>query len=118
MSYHYGDAYEFDGYKWRYACNGELVPDQKTYIDPRSGEPHLDAPEMLVHQMIDLPELAAMMKVKPSSVPSMLYREQIPKPQFRAGKQGALWSRPVIRHFIASRPGQGWAKGISKSTAV
>ena len=114
VTLHYGDAYDFDGNKWRYVHNGELVPHAYTIVDARTGDAHLSAPELLVHQMIDVPALADLLGINSKSIPHMLYHKRLPQPQARAGKQGPMWSLPVIEYFISQRRGRDWAKGQKK----
>lgn len=117
MSRHYGDAYDFDGYRWRYTHDGKIVPDSSTYVDPRTGDAHMNAPELLVHQMLDIPGLAIELKLQQRSIATMLYQDRLPQPQFRAGKQGPLWARPVVQAWKDRRPGQAWRRGVRQESA-
>lgn len=103
----YGDAYTFDGTRWRYTSSGAPVPDASIWVDERTGETEMSAPEMLAHQMIDIYDISEMLGVEPESVSRMMHRGEMPEPQHRAGKHGAMWTRPVIEHWITTRPGRG-----------
>lgn len=98
----YGDAYLLDDNgRWLYAHDQSLVPSARTIID-RAGAIHMEAPDLLVDQMLDITLMAELLGVVPRSVSVMLSRGDLPKPQVRLGGS-PLWTRPVIEAWKARR---------------
>lgn len=104
---YYGAAYRWDGKFWRYAFNNDKVPESKAFVDPQTGDIEIDAPEFLVTQMLDQYQVARIMGIMHASVSRMLTRGDMPQPQIRVGAKTPLWTRPVIKHWLSSRPGRG-----------
>ena len=71
----------------------------------------MDAPELHVRAMLTIGDIADMMEVAPDTVAAYRYRGYLPEPQALIGRT-PVWSRPIIRHWLATRPGNGWRTDI------
>jgi len=64
------------------------------------------APELSAGRLLAVADVARLAGVTPATITAYLSRRRLPAPVTRLG--GApLWSRPVIRQWLAARPGQG-----------
>lgn len=68
------------------------------------------APELTPDQLLDTDGVAALAAVDRSTVAAYLARGQLPEPVARLGNS-PVWSRPVIRQWLDSRPGPGVGGG-------
>jgi predicted DNA-binding transcriptional regulator AlpA len=64
------------------------------------------APELEPQRLLDVAGVARLLGVAPATVTAYLSRGRMPAPVVRLGSS-PVWSRPVIHHWLASRPGQG-----------
>jgi predicted DNA-binding transcriptional regulator AlpA len=64
------------------------------------------APELTPSRLLGVSGVARLAGVSPATVTAYLSRRRMPPPVTRVGNT-PLWSRPVIHHWLASRPGQG-----------
>lgn len=64
------------------------------------------APELTASRLLGVAEVARLAGVSPATVTAYLSRRRMPEPVMRLGR-APVWSRPVIRHWLAGRPGQG-----------
>lgn len=71
----------------------------------------LDAPELHVRAMLTIADIADMTGVAPDTIAAYRYRGYLPEPQAVIGRT-PVWSRPIIRHWLETRPGNGWRTDI------
>lgn len=71
----------------------------------------LDAPELHVRAMVTISDIAEMVGVASDTIAAYRYRGYLPEPQAVIGRT-PVWSRPVIRHWLETRPGNGWRTDI------
>ena len=71
----------------------------------------LDAPELHVRAMVTISDIAEMVGVAPDTIAAYRYRGYLPEPQAVIGRT-PVWSRPIIRHWLETRPGNGWRTDI------
>ncbi len=71
----------------------------------------LDAPELHVRAMLTIADIAEMIDVAPDTVAAYRYRGYLPEPQAVIGRT-PVWARPIIRHWLETRPGNGWRTDI------
>lgn len=71
----------------------------------------MQAPELHVRAMLTIADIAEMIDVAPDTVAAYRYRGYLPEPQAVIGRT-PVWSRPVIRHWLRTRPGNGWRTDI------
>jgi hypothetical protein len=64
------------------------------------------APELTPARLLGVADVARIARVTPATITAYLARRRMPPPVARIGNS-PVWSRPVIRHWLASRPGQG-----------
>jgi predicted DNA-binding transcriptional regulator AlpA len=64
------------------------------------------APELAAGRLLGIGHVAQLAGVSPATITSYLSRGQMPDPVVRIGHT-PLWSRPIIRQWLAERPGQG-----------
>lgn len=103
----YANAYYRDEEgEWFYVHNDEPVPGAGDYYRDGPRKIEMAAPELLVHQMLDTTDIAALAGIDRRSVSRELSRGRLPLPQFRFGNT-PLWARPIIDHWLANRPGRG-----------
>lgn len=80
-----------------------------------AGDPHrvvgIQAPELHVRAMVTISDIAEMVGVAPDTIAAYRYRGYLPEPQAVIGRT-PVWSRPVIRHWLQTRPGNGWRTDI------
>lgn len=69
------------------------------------------APELHVLTMLTVDEVAELVGVSKATVDSYRYRGYLPEPQATPGRT-PLWARPVVSHWLATRPGCGWRTDI------
>lgn len=71
----------------------------------------LYAPELHVRAMLTMGDIADMIDVEPDTVAAYRYRGYLPEPQAVIGRT-PVWSRPIVRHWLQTRPGNGWRTDI------
>ena len=71
----------------------------------------MQAPELHVRAMLTISDIAEMVGVAPDTIAAYRYRGYLPEPQAVIGRT-PVWSRPVIRHWLQTRPGNGWRTDI------
>ena len=71
----------------------------------------MEAPELHVRAMVTISDIAEMVEVAPDTIAAYRYRGYLPEPQAVIGRT-PVWSRPVIRHWLQTRPGNGWRTDI------
>jgi len=71
----------------------------------------LDAPELHVRAMLTIADIADVTGVAPDTIAAYRYRGYLPEPQAVIGRT-PVWSRPIIRHWLETRPGNGWRTDI------
>jgi predicted DNA-binding transcriptional regulator AlpA len=64
------------------------------------------APELTATRLLSIGDVADLARVTPATITAYLSRGRLPAPVTRLGGT-PLWSRPVIRQWLADRPGQG-----------
>ena len=64
------------------------------------------APELTAGRLLGISDVAQLAGVSPATITAYLSRRRMPEPVMRVGHT-PLWSRPVIRQWLAARPGQG-----------
>lgn len=64
------------------------------------------APELTATRLVGIGDVARLAGVSPATITAYLSRGRMPEPSVRRGNT-PLWSRPVIRQWLAARPGQG-----------
>jgi predicted DNA-binding transcriptional regulator AlpA len=64
------------------------------------------APELCASRLLGIGDVARLAGVSPATITAYLSRRRMPDPVMRLG-QAPVWSRPVIRQWLAGRPGQG-----------
>ena len=85
--------------------------------EPAEGRSGLDrvvgmaAPELHVRAMLTLGDIAEMVGVARDTIAAYRYRGYLPEPQAFVGRT-PVWSRPVVRHWLENRPGNGWRTDI------
>ena len=71
----------------------------------------LTAPELHVRAMLTVADVAEMVGVARDTIAAYRYRRYLPEPQAVIGRT-PVWSRPIIRHWVEHRPGNGWRTDI------
>jgi hypothetical protein len=71
----------------------------------------MQAPELNVLYMLTVTEIAELAAVSKATIDSYRYRGYLPEPQVVKGRT-PLWTRPVIRYWLRSRPGSGWRTDV------
>ena len=87
-------------------CLGTLpadVPDDAP-VDHVVG---IDAPELRVDVVLTIGDVAELAGVSPATITAYRRRGGFPEPQAVLART-PVWSRPVVEHWLASRPGNGW----------
>lgn len=79
--------------------------------DPSDRVVGMEAPELHVRAMVTISDIAEMVGVAPDTIAAYRYRGYLPEPQAVIGRT-PVWSRPVIRHWLETRPGNGWRTDI------
>lgn len=74
------------------------------------------APELHPLTMLTVGEIAEAAGVSKATIDSYRYRGCLPEPQASRGRT-PLWARPVVRHWLSTRPGPGWRTDIYESRA-
>jgi predicted DNA-binding transcriptional regulator AlpA len=64
------------------------------------------APELSPARLLAVADVARLAGVTPATITAYLSRRRMPPPVHRFGNS-PVWSRPVIDHWLATRPGQG-----------
>lgn len=98
---------------------GDLSASDQVLLRRRPGyRPHVGdliigllAPELHPLTMLTVGEVAEATEVSKSTIDSYRYRGYLPEPQVTRGRT-PLWARPIIRHWLATRPGPGWRTDI------
>ena len=71
----------------------------------------MEAPELHVRAMLTISDIAEMVGVAPDTIAAYRYRGYLPEPQAVIGST-PVWSRPIVRHWLQTRPGNGWRTDI------
>lgn len=74
------------------------------------------APELHPQTMLTVGDIARAADVSKATIDSYRYRGYLPNPQATSGRT-PLWARPIVRHWLATRPGPGFRADIYASTA-
>ena len=74
------------------------------------------APELHPLTMLTVGEIAEAAGVSKATIDSYRYRGCLPEPQSARGRT-PLWARPIVRHWLATRPGPGWRTDIYTQTS-
>jgi hypothetical protein len=69
------------------------------------------APELSAGLMLTVADIAEAANVTKATIDSYRYRGYLPAPQVVLART-PLWSRPIIRHWLAGRPGCGWRTDV------
>lgn len=72
------------------------------------------APELEVVALLTVQDIAEELYVSKATVDSYRHRGHLPEPQVVKGRT-PLWSRPIVRHWMAHRPGAGWRTDVHGS---
>ena len=64
------------------------------------------APELTASRLLGIAEVARLAGVSPATITAYLSRRRMPEPVMRIGHT-PMWSRPIVRQWLAQRPGQG-----------
>jgi hypothetical protein len=64
------------------------------------------APELTAGRLLAIGDVARLATVTPATITAYLSRGRMPAAVTRLGGT-PLWSRPIIRQWLAGRPGQG-----------
>jgi predicted DNA-binding transcriptional regulator AlpA len=64
------------------------------------------APELSASRLLGVGDVARLAGVSPATITAYLSRRRMPEPIMRLG-HAPVWSRPIIRQWLADRPGQG-----------
>lgn len=65
------------------------------------------APELHVRAMMTIADIADVASVTADTISAYKYRGYLPLPQMTIART-PLWARPIVRRWMASRPGLGW----------
>jgi hypothetical protein len=71
----------------------------------------MDAPELNALTMLTVADIGDLADVSKATIDSYRYRGYLPEPQVVKGRT-PLWSRPVVRRWLATRPGAGWRTDV------
>jgi hypothetical protein len=72
------------------------------------------APELHAMTMMTVGDIADAAGVSKATIDSYRYRGYLPEPQSVRGRT-PLWARPIVHHWLESRPGSGWRSDIYTS---
>ncbi len=101
---------------------GESALSEQVLVRRRPGyQPHagdliigLLAPELHPLTMLTVGQIADAAEVSKATIDSYRYRGYLPEPQATRGRT-PLWARPIVRHWLATRPGPGWRTDVYDS---
>lgn len=79
--------------------------------DPESAILGVLAPELTASALLTVADVGRLAGVSKATIDSYRYRGYLPEPQF-VKVRTPLWTRPVIAHWLAQRPGCGWRTDI------
>jgi len=71
----------------------------------------MQAPELHALTMLTVVDIAEAAGVSKATIDSYRYRGYLPEPQVVRGRT-PMWARPIVRHWLESRPGAGWRTDI------
>ncbi|MCC5948621.1 MAG: hypothetical protein JJT89_09220 [Nitriliruptoraceae bacterium] len=71
----------------------------------------MSAPELHVVLMLTVGDIAEAAGVSKATIDSYRYRGYLPEPQVVRGRT-PLWARPIVRRWLATRPGSGWRSDL------
>ncbi len=71
----------------------------------------MTAPELNVVLLLTVADIAELAKVSKATIDSYRYRGYLPEPQVTKGRT-PMWTRPVVRRWLGSRPGAGWRTDV------
>jgi hypothetical protein len=71
----------------------------------------MTAPELNIVTMLTVADIGELAGVSKATIDSYRYRGYLPDPQIIKGRT-PLWSRPIVRHWLSTRPGAGWRTDV------
>lgn len=74
------------------------------------------ATELHALTMMTVSDIAEVAGVSKATVDSYRYRGYLPAPQIIRGRT-PLWARPIVHHWLRTRPGSGWRSDIYPAAA-
>ncbi len=85
---------------------GEVLVQQRGDRAPTTGDlvVGMSAPELHVQLMLTVADVAELAQVSKATIDSYRSRGVLPEPQVQRGRT-PLWSRPIIKHWLVTRPG-------------
>jgi len=94
-------------------CTEQVALRRRQGFTPHVGDliVGLSAPELQAPAMLTVGDIADAAGVTKATIDSYRYRGYLPQPQVVRGRT-PLWTRPVVHHWLASRPGPGWRTDI------
>lgn len=102
----------------RWLSGDDSVVDQVMFRRRPGYRPHagdliisLMAPELHPLALLTVAEIAEAAEVSKATIDSYRYRGYLPEPQAARGRT-PLWARPIVRHWLETRPGPGWRTDI------
>lgn len=102
---------------------GERVSQDGLVVRVRRGSPYvgdlvvgLQAPELHPYALLTVGDIASEAGVSKATVDSYRYRGYLPQPQVMRGRT-PLWARPIVAHWISTRPGCGWRSDVHSVAA-
>lgn len=97
-----------DGWRYRW---GDLVPGAVDVWDEQARMSiGMLAPELHPDALLTINDVAALAGVAAASIVRYRQRGAVPEPQGHIGRS-PWWTRPVIDHWLATRPGHGRPSG-------
>jgi hypothetical protein len=82
-------------------------PEGDTEMDALTRVVGMYAPELHACAMLTVADIAQLLEVAPDTIAAYRHRGYLPEPQAVIGRT-PVWSRPIIRQWMESRPGNGW----------
>jgi hypothetical protein len=91
----------------------EIILRRRNGYRPNTGDLIIGmlAPELHAQTMLTVGDIAAAAGVSKATIDSYRYRGYLPEPQIVRGRT-PLWARPIVRHWLETRPGSGWRTDI------
>lgn len=103
----YGNGhYERRAGVWVYAATGEPVPGATDVKLPGRRGLFMQAPEIHPGALLTTDLVVELLGITAAGFRGMVSRGDGPRPVFKYGNQ-PLWTRPIIDHWLATRPGKG-----------
>ncbi len=91
----------------------QILVRKRPGVRPHAGDliVGMSAPELHAMTMLTVVDVAQAAGVSKSTIDSYRYRGLLPAPQITRGRT-PLWARPIVRRWLADRPGAGWRSDI------